>query len=130
MDIQTKSLEKHVDSRGYLIEILKDNEITEEIKQVYSSVSKPGAVRGNHYHMKKIEWLSVIRGKARMLCEDNNKKEKEELIISADTPMIIKINPYVSHAIQNIGNEDMYLLVIANKVFDKEYPDVYSVNLL
>lgn len=130
MNIQIQSLEKHADQRGYLTEILKDTDNTKEIKQVYSSSSKPGSVRGNHYHMSKIEWLSVIRGKARLICEDNNTKEKEELIISDDFPMVVEIRPYVSHAIQNIGNEDMYLLVITNKIFDQKNPDVYIANLI
>lgn len=130
MNTDVKTLEKHMDQRGLLLEILKANEITEDMKQVYFSISKPGAVRGNHYHTRKIEWFSVVKGTAKMICEDNVTKEKTEIILTEGNPTVVKISPPVSHALQNIGEDDMYLIVVANEVFDPKDADTYRVNLV
>ena len=125
-----KNLEKHTDERGWLVEILRDDEIKEEIKQVYFSTSKPGVIRGNHYHKHKVEWFSVVKGKAKLVLENNESKEREKLILSEDTPAIVKIPPNVSHAIQNIGDDEMYLIVIVNEVFNPDDADTFYVNLI
>jgi len=46
MNVEIRSLEKHEDERGLLLEILKGDEINESIQQIYFSTSEPGAVRG------------------------------------------------------------------------------------
>jgi UDP-2-acetamido-2,6-beta-L-arabino-hexul-4-ose reductase len=130
MNVEVTVLEKHTDQRGALLDILRDNEINGCIKQVYFSISNPGTVRGNHYHLRKIEWLSVIKGSAKMICEDIVTKVKKEIILSDDKPTLVKVSPFTSHAIKNIGNEDMYLLVAASEVFDPINPDVTRDNLL
>jgi UDP-2-acetamido-2,6-beta-L-arabino-hexul-4-ose reductase len=42
----------------------------------------------------------------------------------------IKIEPGTIHAIKNIGEEDMVLLVYANEKFDPEDPDTYYEKIL
>lgn len=130
MKSELKPIEKHTDERGWLIEILRDDEIKEEIKQVYFSTSKPGVIRGNHYHKRKVEWFSVVTGKAKLVLEDNESKEREELILSDDKPGIVKITPNISHAIQNIGEDKMYLIVIVNEVFNPDDADTFYVKLI
>lgn len=130
MKIDIKVLEKHMDQRGLLLEILKDNEITEGMKQVYFSVSKSGAIRGNHYHTRKVEWFSVVKGTASLTFEDNITKERKELILTEDKPEVVKISPPLSHAIQNIGEDDMYLIIVANEVFDPKDADTYRVDIV
>ena len=130
MKAELKSIEKHTDERGWLVEILRDDEIQEAIKQIYFSTSKPGAIRGNHYHKRKVEWFSVVKGKAKLVLEDNESKERKELILSEDNPAIVKITPHITHAIQNIGDDEMYLIVIVNEVFNPDDADTFFVNLI
>lgn len=130
MEFELKNIEKHTDERGWLVEILRDDEIKEEIKQVYFSTSKPGVIRGNHYHKHKVEWFSVVKGKAKLVLEDNESKEREELILSDEEPAIVKITPNMSHTIQNIGDDEMYLIVIVNEVFNPDDADTFYVNLI
>lgn len=130
MESGIKNIEKHTDERGWLVEILRDDEIKEEIKQVYFSTSKPGVIRGNHYHKHKIEWFSVVKGKAKLFLEDNESNKREELILSDDNPSIVKITPNIVHAIQNIGDDEMYLIVIVNEVFNPDDADTFYTKLI
>lgn len=125
MNFEIKDLKKHEDERGYLLEILRSDEINEDIQQIYFSTSKHGAVRGGHYHKKKVEWFCVVKGKAKLVLEDNDLKEKEEMILSGDNPSIIKVPPNISHVIENIGDNEMHLIVISNEVFDPHDTDTF-----
>ena len=130
MKPELKKLKKQTDERGWLVEILRADEVKEEMKQIYFSASKPKAIRGNHYHKHKVEWFSVVKGKAKLVLEDNESKERKELILLDDTPAIVKIPPNISHAIQNIGEDEMYLIVIVNEVFNPDDTDTFYVKLI
>lgn len=120
-----KLLEKHLDERGLLFEVLRDDEIKENINQVYFSISKPNAIRGNHYHKRKVEWFSVVDGVGTLILEDIKSNVKEKLTLTGKTPAIVKIKPGIAHAIQNTGHEDMYLIVISSEVFNPEEQDTF-----
>lgn len=125
MKVEIKKLEKHEDKRGWLVEVLRSDKIHEDINHIYFSVSNPDAVRGNHYHTRKIEWLCVIKGMASLLLKDNDSKERKELVLSGENPIIVKIFPNVTHAIKNVGSDNMHLIAIVNEVFDPKDPDTY-----
>ncbi len=130
MEIEVKELGKHLDQRGVLTEIFRETGTDHTIKQVYFSISSPGAVRGNHYHLRKTEWLAVVKGSAKMVCEDQFLKTKEELMLSGDEPKAVRISPLISHAVKNIGNEDLYLIVAGSEEYDPDNPDIQRDNLL
>lgn len=125
MNIEIKSLEKHEDERGYLLEILKSDEINEGIQQIYFSTSKPGAVRGGHYHKKKIEWFCAVKGTAKLFLENIITKEEKEIILHHDKPTVVKVLPNIWHSLENIGGTEMHLIVVSNIVFDSDDPDTY-----
>lgn len=125
MESRTEFLEKHLDDRGTLFEVLRDDKIKESINQVYFSISKPGAVRGNHYHKRKIEWFSVVEGKGTVILENKTLNQRKEIVLKGTDPAIVKINPDIIHTIQNTGKKDMYLIVISNEVFNPEDADTY-----
>jgi len=125
MNVNSEKLKKHEDARGYLVEIIRKDEIAEDIGQIHFSVSKPGAVRGNHYHNRKVEWFCVVKGKALLVLEDINSGEKHELVLSGADPQLVKVFPGVVHAIRNAGNNVMYLIVANNEVFNPADPDTY-----
>lgn len=130
MKSEVKFLEQHLDERGLLFEVLRDDEIKENMNQIYFSISKPDAIRGNHYHERKIEWFSVVKGKGMMILKNRSSNKKEKHILSGDKPSIIKIEPGISHALQNIGEEDMYLIVVANEVFNPNNSDTYFEKII
>jgi dTDP-4-dehydrorhamnose 3,5-epimerase-like enzyme len=76
---------------------------------------KPGAVRGNHYHLHAIEFAFVLSGPCRALFEDNETGEKQEFLIPGDTPVLFKISPNVTHAFKNESSRDIFMLCYAQK---------------
>jgi UDP-2-acetamido-2,6-beta-L-arabino-hexul-4-ose reductase len=128
MNVEVKKLAVIADNRGWLTELLK-NEPSQTIEQIHFSVSKPGALRGNHYHKHRSEWLAVTSGVGKVFLEDNITKEKSEMMLSADCPALIKIYPNITHAIVNCGDALMHLLVITNQKHDSKDTDTYQKNI-
>jgi UDP-2-acetamido-2,6-beta-L-arabino-hexul-4-ose reductase len=113
MNVDVKKLGVIADNRGWLTEVLKSGPVT--IEQVHFSVSKPGAVRGKHYHKSRIEWMFVTNGTGKITLKDNMTKETSELIVSGDCPVLIKICQNVMHTIRNNGLVPMHLLILTNE---------------
>jgi UDP-2-acetamido-2,6-beta-L-arabino-hexul-4-ose reductase len=119
-----KELKIHSDDRGGLVEAFKFPEGTNG--QVFYSTSKSGVVRGNHYHTRKIERFVVIEGEAKIRQRNRETGEIIEDIVTGDAPEVVEMKLGWTHNIENIGNNEMKLLVWANEVFDPEDPDTFA----
>jgi len=108
--IQVKEIEFYEDDRGWCIRPISDDDIKDGIISDIHMVSmKPGAIRGNHYHVNKTEHILIIGSTCRVLVVDNNTKEREEKILENNEKDLFVIPPGVTHAIENIGNDVSYL---------------------
>lgn len=114
-------LEVKTDERGVLVEVFK----FPEIGQLFYSISKPGVVRGNHYHTHKIEKFCVIDGSAIIRLRNRETNEIRVYEVSGEKPQIVEMIPNWTHNIENTGSSEMKLLVWANEVFDPVNPDTY-----
>lgn len=114
-------LTKNEDNRGWLAEFIK----SESFGQIFISTSKPGVVRGNHWHHTKVEKFFVISGKAEIVFRNVSEREKYVYTVDGDNPVVVDIPVGYTHYIKNIGEEDLITLFWSNQLFDKENPDTY-----
>jgi len=112
----------NVDERGSFTELIH----TESAGQVSVSVSKPGVVRGNHFHDTKIEKFIVLSGEARIAFRHMASGERMEFLVNGEQPRIVTIPVGYTHNIENTGTGDMVLLIWANENFDRSRPDTFS----
>jgi len=120
-----KELEIHSDNRGWLVELLKANELEKPVKQLHIASIKPGCVRGNHYHSKRMEWFFIVAGKAELSLQDIKTKEKIHFKLSPKEPKVITIFPYIAHAVKNIGKEIVYLVSAQSDIYNPRKPDAF-----
>lgn len=115
------------DERGWLAEILRRENISAEkgFGQILFTVAKPGVTKGNHYHTRKQEWFSVIRGKGKLILKDNSTGKNQEIIMGEENMVTVKIPQNVTHTIQNVGNNMLYLLIYIDEPFDIKDPDTF-----
>ncbi len=88
MDFATvypRKLVKHEDSRGIFVETVKLG----IGGQVSFSTTLPGITRGNHYHTRKIERFTVIKGKARIQLRKIGTEELLSFYLSGDEPAYV-----------------------------------------
>jgi dTDP-4-dehydrorhamnose 3,5-epimerase-like enzyme len=117
----------HNDERGFLAELLRRDLISEEIKQIYFSVSKKGSIRGDHFHKKKTEWFCVLSGKAKLVLKSQiNDRDYQEIILSGEDLKMVEIPPFIFHRIESL-TDDMLLLVCASELYKSEDHDTYKL---
>lgn len=114
---------KNQDDRGDFTELIR----THQAGQVSISTTKPGVIRGQHYHHTKIEKFIVVKGKARIgftnILDDYDNYEFE---VDDSAIKIVTIPPGYIHNIENVGDDEMTMVLWGNELFDKDFPDTYA----
>jgi len=131
-DIRVDDLDRKSDERGWLIEVLggKSLDASHEFGQIHVSVAYPGKVRGNHYHTRKLEWFNVPMGKGLLRLKDLKTGEEKDIIMGEGDLRTVHIPLGVIHAIKNIGETDMVLIVYANESFGPDDSDTFYEQIL
>ncbi len=117
-------LKQYSDPRGSLMENTSPD-IFKETKHFFISKSKPGVIRGNHYHLRKSEWFYVIQGECRIVIKDMKTGKRETKMVKASQNIMIHMEPNKSHAFKNTGKEELILLALVNEVHNQQDPDTY-----
>ena len=129
MKYEIKELSIFSDKRGWIIEVL-NGVFPQRMEQIHYSCSNSGAIRGNHYHKHRVEWLCVTSGTGRIVLEDNFTQVRKELTVSGDSPVLVKIPPNIAHAIENLADAPMHLLVIADEKRSSTDFDTYPMKVI
>lgn len=109
------------DQRGSLVELFKSN----HFGQIFFSISKPGVIRGNHYHITKTEKFCVVNGKAVIRFRHILEDQVFSYSVSGEKPVIVDIPPGYTHSIENTAVEDLIVLFWADEIFDPNNPDTF-----
>jgi len=117
----TRFPEIHRDHRGELYEIIKLG----QGGQIFYSMTKPGIIRGNHYHTRKIERFCVIGGMASIRLRRVGTKELKEFKVVSDQPSFIEVPIFHAHHIENTGKEDLRTLFWCNELYDPQDADTF-----
>lgn len=121
MEMMAVSAVKNTDERGSFTELTR----TMSAGQFSISFSKPGVVRGNHYHHTKMERFIVVKGQAKIGFTNIVTGESYEFEVDDSDIKIVTIPVGFTHNIENIGKDEMILAIWCNELFDKENPDTF-----
>jgi UDP-2-acetamido-2,6-beta-L-arabino-hexul-4-ose reductase len=111
----------NIDDRGNFVEILK----LETGGQVSFSTTKQGITRGNHFHTRKIERFSVIKGNALIQLRKIRTTKIFNYYLSGEEPSYVDMPIWYTHNIKNIGEEELYTMFWINEFYDANDPDTY-----
>ena len=114
-------LNMHCDDRGSFTEFLR----TPERGQVSVNISRPGIVKGNHWHHTKNEKFLVVKGEGVIRFRRIDSKKVIEYRVSGDRLQVVDIPCGYTHNIENIGDGEMVTVMWANEAFDPENPDTF-----
>lgn len=118
-------LAMNVDERGSFTEFLR----TPERGQVSVNISKPGIVKGNHWHHSKNEKFLVVSGRGVIRFRMPDSTEIFEYHVSGDALTVVDIPTGYTHNIENLGEQDMVTVMWANEAFDPENPDTFFLKV-
>ena len=131
--VKTKQLKVIPDERGWLMEVLRnDDEIFEQFGQVYLTTAYPGVVKAWHYHKKQTDNFTCIKGMMKVALYDSRKEsptfgEINEFFIGEKNPLLISVPTGVYHGFKCIGTETAFFLSIPTHPHNREESDDYRV---
>ena len=117
-------LKMNVDDRGSFTELVH----TLNCGQVSINISKPGIMKGQHWHNTKFEQFIVVKGHG--LIQQRNLNDPEgkvlEWEVSGDKIEAVHMLPGYTHNIINLSEtEDLVTVMYCNEVFDPGRPDTF-----
>lgn len=131
--VEIKQLKPNADERGYLMEILReDDEIFRHFGQAYVSLNYPGVVRAWHYHKLQDDFIAVVKGMIKLALYDARegsptKGQVEEHFLGEQNNILIKIPVGVMHGYKTIGVEPSLLINFPTRTYDHAQPDEYRL---
>jgi dTDP-4-dehydrorhamnose 3,5-epimerase-like enzyme len=119
-------LKVNSDARGAVFEPLEP-EILAGWRNVHAVITEPGAVRGNHRHLRGTE-LTAVYGEALVRYRDG--EATREAVVPAGEVWRFQFPPGVPHAFKNTGTRPFVLVSFNTELHDQAAPDVERVELI
>jgi UDP-2-acetamido-2,6-beta-L-arabino-hexul-4-ose reductase len=115
------SLKMNTDARGSFTEFIK----TDNCGQISINVSRPGIVKGNHWHHTKLEKFLVVSGIGKIRFRKLGTPEIIEYTVSGEKLEVIDIPVGYTHSIENTGSTEMITIIWSSEIYDPDKPDTY-----
>jgi UDP-2-acetamido-2,6-beta-L-arabino-hexul-4-ose reductase len=115
----------NIDDRGSFTEFIK----TPERGQVSVNISKPGIIKGNHWHHSKCEKFLVVSGHGIIRFRKIDSNEVLEFPVNSDNLEVVDIPPGYTHNIENLGNSNMVTIMWANELLNPDKPDTFYLKV-
>ena len=102
---------------GWLVELYKDGRLT----TAYLTAAKPGAFKGYHLHRVRAARYVCVRGRMRIILYVDGKRE--EHVLDGSEPHRLFIPPNVATGLENIGDEEAWLINYPDPPYDPDLKD-------
>lgn len=116
-------LKMHIDERGSFTELLRSS----KSGQVSINISKPGVVKGQHWHHSKCEFFIVVAGHGLIQMRKIDSDKIINYEVSGEKIEAVCMLPGYTHNIINLSEtEDLITVMWANESFEPDKPDTFS----
>lgn len=116
---------QHTDPRGAFVELARVG----ISGQMSFSTTVSGITRGNHFHTRKIERFSVIKGKALIEMRRIGTDQVLSYNLNGEDPAYVDMPIWYTHNIKNIGDSELLTVFWINEPYDPADPDTYFVEV-
>ena len=130
-DVVVQPLTVNADERGYLMEMLReDDEIFEHFGQAYVSLNYPGVIRAWHYHKKQSDFWTVPKGMVKAViydCREGSSTygEVNEFFLGDFNQVRLRIPKGVYHGFKCIGETEAMIINVPTELYNYQEPDEF-----
>ena len=118
-------LNKAFDSRGWLAELFREDDLAEEFfpAMAYISSTNPGITRGPHEHVDQADLFCFIGPSNFKLRMWDNRDDSETfgyvstVVVGQDNPASVLVPKGVVHAYQNVGDVEGIVINCPNRLY-------------
>lgn len=127
-DVVARDLRKIPDERGWLTELFRQDELSEEFYPVMSYISstEPGVTRGPHVHLRQAD-LFCFTGPSNFMLRmwDDRPHSKTyrhvmTLLAGEDNPKLVLVPEGIVHAYRNVGTIPGIIINCPNRLYRGE----------
>lgn len=118
-------LDMKEDNRGSFTEMIRTN----DRGQISVNISKPGIVKGNHWHHTKNEKFLVVSGRGVIRFRKVGSEKVIEYYVSGERLELVDIPVGYTHNIENLGDTNMVTVMWASECFNPDKPDTYFMEV-
>jgi dTDP-4-dehydrorhamnose 3,5-epimerase len=116
------SLRRFDDSRGWLTELFREDELPEGFRPVmgYISMTRPSVARGPHEHRDQTDGFAFLSGRFEItLWENRPGQEYQKWVLEAGeaAPLFLIVPPGVVHAYRNVGESDALVFNFPDQLY-------------
>ncbi len=127
--VVVKELIRHCDDRGYLTELVRDDDnLLEHFGQATFSMSYPGVIKAFHYHEKQDDLWFFPSGNAQVVLHDLRKNSStsgktETYYMGENNPILLLIPKGVAHGYRVLGCNPATLIYFTTTSYNPKNPD-------
>ncbi|MGD0897572.1 MAG: dTDP-4-dehydrorhamnose 3,5-epimerase family protein [Thermoguttaceae bacterium] len=120
-----RPLKPHADPRGWLIELVRDDELPGEHRpaMLYLSLTLPGVARGPHEHRQQADLFAFVGpGDFKLYLWDSRRDSptyhhKQTAVVGESNRQAVLVPPGVVHAYQNVSGAAGLVLNAPNRLY-------------
>ncbi|HEV2467631.1 MAG TPA: hypothetical protein VGS78_00445 [Candidatus Sulfotelmatobacter sp.] len=118
--LQITQLKNYGDARGLSFTVPPEAlAFVGRMADVHTASIKPGAVRGNHYHLRRREAIVVLPGANWSLHWDEAEgAPSQHQDFDGSSAVVVLVSPGQSHAVRNDGDRELWLVAISSEAYD------------
>lgn len=124
-DVFSYELKMNKDNRGSFTEFIR----TSDRGQVSVNISKPGIIKGNHWHHTKNEKFLVVSGEGIIRFRKPDEEKIMSYAVSGKKLEVVDIPVGYTHNIENTGKDEMVTIMWVNEPFNPDEPDTYFLEV-
>jgi len=131
LGVRTKPLRLIPDERGWLMEILRqDDELFERFGQVYVSATYPGVGKAWHYHTRQVDNFACVAGMVKLVLIDTRdgsptRGAVNEFYVGSQRPLLVQVPNLVYHGWKCISEEPSLVVNVPTEPYAYDDPDEY-----
>jgi oxalate decarboxylase/phosphoglucose isomerase-like protein (cupin superfamily) len=120
MKIQITELGNAGDARGFSFTTPSQAlEFVGRVADMHLASTAPGAVRGNHYHLRRREAIVILPGAAWSLHWDEGEGTvAQHRSFEGKSAVVVLVSPGASHAVRNDGATPLWLVACSSEPYD------------
>ncbi|MEW6510889.1 MAG: dTDP-4-dehydrorhamnose 3,5-epimerase family protein [Bacteroidota bacterium] len=124
-DVAVRNLSRHIDARGWLTELFREDQLDPIYMPVmaYVSMTSPGIARGPHEHRDQADLFAFIGPSVFKIYLWDNRKDSptfmtRQIVTAGEgNPCSVLIPRGIVHAYKNIGDRDGMVLNFPNRLY-------------
>jgi dTDP-4-dehydrorhamnose 3,5-epimerase-like enzyme len=129
MKIKILELSDAGDARGFSFTTPSEAlDFIGRVSDMHLASTAPGAVRGNHYHLRRREAIILLPGTTWSLHWDEGKDTApQHRIFDGSSAVVVLVPPGTSHAVRNDGDTLLWLMGCSSEPYDPKETVVRKV---